>query len=169
MDQLYNLLEVAASRHQFSRTEKQTASSLFDEILTMLEIYRNPPGFRLASGELAKGATGRIALNAYFQLLGRLTLGPDYAWQDKRFTLRHLELQCAIMNSHFTHGEEKGFYCCPTCTLSVLPLYGVRAFRSLNCDELEQNVVSAVLERKGRFAANFSQKYAQWAFRFVGN
>jgi hypothetical protein len=167
MDQLYALLEVAASRHPFSRTEKQTAGILFDEMVAVLEAYKNPPGFRLASGELARGATGRIALNAYFQLLGRLSLGPDYAWQDRRFTLRHLELQCAIMNSHFTHGAEKGFYCCPTCTLSVLPLYCVGAFRGLDCDELKNNVVSAVRERKGRMAANFSQKYARWAFRFV--
>lgn len=96
-------------------------------------------------------------------------MGPDYAWQDKRFTFKHMELLCGILNSHFTHGYEKGFYCCPTCTLSVLPLYAVGAFDRLNCKELEQNVVKAIQEKKGRFASNFSQKYARWALRFVEN
>jgi hypothetical protein len=167
MEQLYPLLQSAASKHRLSRTEKETALSLFDEMQTLMETSKNPPGFRLASGEIAKGATGRIALNAYFQLLGRMTLGPDYAWQDKRFTLSHFNLGFAIMNGYFNNGGIKGLYCCPTCTLSVLPLYCMKAYKSFDNDLLIRNVVETVRNRSSRFGGKFSQKYAAWAMSFV--
>jgi hypothetical protein len=167
MEGLQGLLETAAGRRRFGRGDKELASSLFGEMHSLLESGKNPPGFRLATGELAKGATGRTALKSYFLLLGRLTLGRDYARMDRRMGYWNMNLGFYIMRSSFHAGHVKGFYCCPTCTISVLPLYCLRAFDAFDCDELRDNVVRMMENGEGRFQARYSRRYADWALRFV--
>jgi len=137
----------------------------------MLEIRQktrqNPPDFRLASRELAKGATGRVALHAYFLLLGRLALGKDYTRLDERMAYWNMTLGYDIMLGHFKNQTEKGLYCCSTCTLSVLPLYCTHAFSAFDCKTLKNNVIDAISNREWRFTGNYSKKYAQWAMQFV--
>lgn len=167
MEQLYCLLDKAASGKRFSRGDKDMALSLFGEMHALLESRRNPSYFLLASGERAKGATGRIALNAYFLLLGRLALGRNYARTDERMGYWNMYLGFQIMRSNFGGRSEKGLYCCATCTLSVFPLYCTHAFDSFDCDLLKANVLEALSKGTGRFACKYSKKYEQWAIRFA--
>lgn len=167
MEQLYSLLDSAASKKRLSQAEKETAVACFDELFILLETHRNPPGFRLASGEIAKGATGRTALNAYILLLGRLALGKDYARHDKRFASWNMRLSHGIMRSNFIGRAERGLYCCPTCTLSVFPLYCVRAFDRFDCELLKQNVLEAYAKKAWRFGSNYSKAYADWVMQFA--
>jgi hypothetical protein len=167
MDQIYSLLDIAASKHRFSPAEKEAAAECFEEMYALLETHHNPPGFRLATGEIAKGATGRTALNAYFLLLGRLALGKDYARHDKRFTYWNMRLEYGIMRSNFIGQAERGLYCCPTCTLSVFPLYCISAFDRFDSDLLKQNVVEAYTKKAWRFGSNYSKTYADWVMQFA--
>jgi hypothetical protein len=167
MEELYNLLELAASGNRFTQKDKDLAFPLFDGMYELLESRKNPPGFKLASGEVAKGATGRIALNAYFLLLGRKVLGQRYAKIDKRFAYWNMYLGYHIMRSNFGGWTEKGIYCCSTCTLSVFPLYCIDAFPDLDCQLLKNNVLNYYLNKKGGFKRNNSRKYADWAMRFA--
>ena len=167
MEKLHELLDVAASRSRFTADEKTAAISLLDDMYRMLETYKNPPGFKLASGDLATGATGRVALNSYFLLLGRLALGRDYSHHDDRFLYWKMRLGYAIMRGHFTGRAEKGIYCCPTCTLSVFPLYCLDAFDDLDCKLLKDNVFAAYTSKVHPFNSQFKQKYADWALSFL--
>jgi hypothetical protein len=73
-----------------------------------------------------------------------------------------------IMRSHFGGWSEKGIYCCATCTLSVLPLYRTGAFEAFDRGLLRQNVLKAMADRTGPFAAkSVSPRYAEWAMRFA--
>lgn len=171
MERMYYLLDKAASAGRFSQDEKNMALALFDDLHAMLvtrrETRRNPPNFLLATGERAKGATGRVALCAYFLLLGRLALGKDYTRQDERMAYWNMYLGFDIMLGNFKHETEKGFYCCSTCTLSVLPLYCTHAFEAFDCNRLKANVLNALSNRQWRFAGSYSKKYEQWALQFV--
>ena len=167
MKDLYGLLDLAASGRRFSRSDKDLAIPLFEEMYQLLETGKNPSGFKLASGELAKGATGRIALNAYFLLLGRKVFGVRYTRHDNRFFYWHMFLAYHIMRSNFGGWSEKGIYCCSTCTLSVFPLYCTQAFTDLDCELMKNNVLDHYHNRKGKFQGHFSRKYAEWAMRFA--
>lgn len=168
MQELYALLNKAAATRRFSPEDKRTATALFEPMHALLETRRSPPGFRLASGEQARGATGRTALNAYFLLLGRLALGPHYARLDARMGYWSMHLGFHIMRSHFVGRSEKGLYCCATCTLSVLPLYGTHALAAFDCDRLKANVLKAVAQRQDAFACkSYSKAYERWALRFA--
>ena len=167
MEQLHGLLNELSKRSRLSRSEKQAVAEWCEEVYPALDSGRNPEGFRLASGELARGATGRIALNAYLLLLARKAFGRDYTKRDRRLAYWNMYLGFHIMRSHFGGWSEKGIYCCATCTLSVLPLYCTHAFGAFDCELLKRNVLKALSERTGPFSHKFSPKYAQWAMSFA--
>jgi hypothetical protein len=167
MERLHELLEAVSTGSRLSRSDKEAVPELLDRMYPLLESGRSPPGFRLASGEVARGATGRIALNAYLLLLARKAFGRDYTRSDRRLHYWNMHLGFHIMRSHFGGWSEKGIYCCATCTLSVFPLYCTRAFGAFDCDLLKQNVLAALTDRTGPFSRKFSPRYAEWAMRFA--
>ncbi len=167
MDLLYELLAKASDGRSFSPSDKQATAATLDRMYPLLEARRNPPGFRLATGSLATGATGRVALNAYFLLLGRKALGVDYTKRDPRMAYWSTQLAFHIVLGNFNGRFEKGLYCCSTCTLSVLPLYCVGAFDMFDCGALKENVVDALAHGRPPFARPYNRRYADWALKFV--
>ncbi|MCF7920607.1 MAG: hypothetical protein K9N06_11905 [Candidatus Cloacimonetes bacterium] len=167
MEMMYDLLNKAAAGKRFNRDDKDIALSLFDDMYSILESRRNPPDFKLASGQKATGATGRIALNAYFLLLGRFTYGKKYTRMDSRLKYWNMNLGYRIMRGYFNGWDIKGFYCCTTCTLSMLPLYCTDAFEDFDCQALKQNVLKELDSETGYFSKNYNKKYADWVLQFV--
>jgi hypothetical protein len=169
MKELYQYLDRVSRGDRLSQEGKRRLPDLFEQIYSLLDSRSFPKDFRLASGAIARGATGRIALNAYLLLLARKAFGKDYVYtqRDKRLNYWALYLEFHIMRNHFGGWGEKGIYCCPTCTLSVFPLYCVDAFRWFDCDLLKQNVLKSYRSRSSVFARQFSQSYADWAMRFA--
>ena len=168
MDQIYESLEKLASGMRLSSADKAALPRSFERMHELLEARGNPPGFRLASGEVAKGATGRIALNAYLLLLARAAYGRDYGRQDKRLRYWELYLGFHIMRSHFGGWSKvRGIYCCATCTLSVLPLYCRNVFGAFDCAQLKTNVLEALDHGAPPFTTKYSRRYEAWARRFV--
>ncbi len=152
MELMYHLLKRA--NRPLSKEDKQIAKTILDEIDPILGT--TPGDFRLVTGQKATGATGRIALNAYFLLLGRKIYGQRYERMDKRLAYWKMHLGYWIMNGYFTGRTNKGIYCCSTCTLSVLPLYGVNVFHEWDCKELADNVISAIEEGQRPFDINYN-------------
>lgn len=167
MDKLYNYLERVSLGRRLSRDDKAELQTLFEDIYPTLESHKTPDRFRLASGEIAKGATGRTALNAYLLLLARKSLGKDYIRTDPRLDRWAHHLAFGIMRSNFIHDHPRGVYCCGTCTLSVLPLYLTNAFHWFDCGELADNVLTAFDRSQSVFSRKPSPNYADWAMRFV--
>lgn len=169
MERMYYLLHKAATGKRLNKQDKSDASELFTKMHKILVTRKNPPGFLLASGQKATGATGRIALNAYFLLLGRLALGKQYVKKDKRMRYWNMFLGFHIMRSYFGGWTQKGIYCCSTCTLSVFPLYCTDVFDYFSSEECKNNVVKAYTEKLPPFTGNFKKKYAAWSMRFGEN
>ncbi|MDP8210729.1 MAG: hypothetical protein P9M05_07935 [Candidatus Stygibacter australis] len=167
MEEMYRLLNKAAGGQRFNAEDKEAAIELFDEILPMLESRQNPPDFKLGSGQIATGATGRIALNAYYQLLGRFTYGKKFTRLNGDLAYWNMYLGYCIMRGYFEGRREKGFYCCSTCTLSVFPLYCTDALPDFDCAQLKQNILEGIINRTGTFSRNFNQKYADWVLQFA--
>lgn len=167
MEEMYRLLDKAARRQRFNAEDKEIALELFEMIVPLLESRRNPEDFKLGSGQIATGATGRIALNAYYQLLGRFTYGKKFTRIDENLAYWNMYLGYNIMRGYFDGRREKGFYCCSTCTLSVFPLYCTDALPDFDCALLKQNILEGIINRTGTFSRNFNQKYADWVMQFA--
>ncbi|MDP8267197.1 MAG: hypothetical protein P9L97_00590, partial [Candidatus Tenebribacter davisii] len=101
MEEMYRLLNKAAAGKRFNAEDKESAIELFDVILPLLESRKNPPDFKLGSGQIATGATGRIALNAYYQLLGRFTYGKKFTRLNRDLAYWNMYLGYNIMRGYF--------------------------------------------------------------------
>jgi hypothetical protein len=167
LERIPNYLDTVAKGKNFSAADKVDLEAIFLEIYGILEEGKIPTGFRLATGEVAKGATGRTALKAYLLLLARKVYGSDYFRHDQEINKWSMDLAFWIMRSNFTQNQPKGVFCCWTCTLSVLPLYAHKVFPWIPCDELQKNVISLISSRESVFKRKISDRYVAWSLQFV--
>lgn len=167
MNQLYRYLDQVSLGIRLTKQDKQRLLVLFEKMYSLLDSESFPQDFKLATGIKARGATGRIALNAYLLLLARKAFGKNYTNRDDRLFYWAMYLGYHIMRSNFQGWHEKGIYCCPTCTLSVFPLYCVDAFRGFDSELLKKNVIKAYKKNKSVFSRRYNKGYAEWAMRFA--
>lgn len=166
MSNLSSFLQELPSRRSLTTTQRSEAESLLQSLLPLALAPKNPPGFRLATGELASGATGRVAARAYTILIGRKLYGTGYWRQHEPLHRVAQDLALSIAVGSFTHENPKGLYCCSTCTLSVFPLYCTNAFAWFDCKQLKSNVLDHLVARTHYFSGQYKQRYANWATSF---
>ena len=122
-----------------------------------------PPRLRLPTGESLSHATRMTALKCQCLFLARNTFGVNYVKVNEEYEHLAKDVLFRVMRHAFNSGDPKGIFCCPTCTLSVLPLYASSCFRWVDCDELASNILGSLKEGTSAFARTYPKAYAQWA------
>jgi hypothetical protein len=122
-----------------------------------------PARLRLPTGESLSNATRMTALKCQCLFLARSVLGANYIKADKEYEHLAKDVLFRVMRHAFNSSDPKGIFCCPPCTLSLLPLYATACFRWVDCDELKSNVLRALKEGTSVFARTYPKAYAQWA------
>jgi hypothetical protein len=105
-----------------------------------------PARLRLPTSEFLSNATRMTALKCQCLFLARNVLGANYVKADKEYEHLAKDVLFRVMRHAFNSSDPKGVFCCPPCTLSLLPLYATACFRWVDCDELESNVLRALKE-----------------------
>jgi hypothetical protein len=95
--------------------------------------------------------------------LARSAFGANYVKADDVYERLAKDVLFWVMRHAFNSDDPKGIFCCPACTLSLLPLYASSCFRWVDCGELASNVLSAFNEGSSVFARTYPKAYAQWA------
>jgi hypothetical protein len=122
-----------------------------------------PSRLRLPTGEFLSNATRMTALKCQCLFLARSAFGANYVKAKEEYELLAKDVLFWVMRHAFNSDDPKGIFCCPTCTLSLLPLYAYSCFRWVDCDELRSNVLAALKEGTSVFARAYPRAYAQWA------
>jgi hypothetical protein len=122
-----------------------------------------PARLRLPTGESLSNATRMTALKCQCLLVARNALGANFVKADKEYERLAKDVLFRVMRHAFNSSDPKGIFCCPPCTLSLLPLYATGCFRWVDCDELASNVFKALKEGTSVFARTYPRAYAQWA------
>jgi hypothetical protein len=122
-----------------------------------------PARLRLPTGESLSNATRMTALKCQCLFLARIAFGVNYVKADKEYEHLAKDVLFRVMRHAFNSNDPKGIFCCPPCTLSLLPLYATASFRWVDCDELASNVFRALKEGTSVFARTYPKAYAQWA------
>ena len=122
-----------------------------------------PPRLRLPSGEALSNATRMTALKCQCLFLARSAFGANYIRGNEEYEYLARDILFWVMRHAFNSGDPKGVFCCPACTLSLLPLYAASCFRWVDCGELASNVLSALNEGTSVFARAYPKAYAKWA------
>ena len=143
-------------------TKKQIEAQLPQFILE-LNPKSAPTRLRLPSGESLSDATRMTAIKCHCLLLARSAFGANYVKANEAYEHLAKDTLFWVMRHAFNSDDPKGIFCCPPCTLSLLPLYAASCFRWVDCDELRSNVLKSLTEGTSIFRRSYPKSYAQWA------
>src|SRR5262245_44607207 len=115
-----------------------------------------------ANGRVLGDATRMTALKCQCLLLARIAFGVNYPKANLEYERLAKDVLFWVMRHGFNSEDPKGVFCCPACTLSLLPLYATSCFRWVDCEELTSNVLTALKEGTSVFARTHPKAYAQW-------
>jgi hypothetical protein len=122
-----------------------------------------PARVRLPTGESLSDATRMTALRCQCLLLARSASGVNYVKVHEEYEDLAKDVLFWVMRHTFKSDDPKGIFCCPACTLSLLPLYAASCFRWVDCGELTSNVLKALKGGTSVFRRTYPKAYAQWA------
>src|SRR5262245_52060576 len=155
--------------NQLGASEKLTAAAKrrieadLPEFIRDLSPSSAPPRLRLPTGEFLSNATRMTALKCHCLFLARSAFGGNYVRANEEYDRLAKDVLFYVMRHAFNSSDPKGIFCCPPCTLSLLPLYATSCFRWVDCDELASNVLTALNEGRSVFERAYPKAYAEWA------
>jgi hypothetical protein len=158
--------QLGASEKLTATTRKRIEAEL-PRFIRDLNSTSAPSRLRLPTGESLSNATRMTALKCQCLFLARSVFGANYVKADEEYERLAKDVLFWVMRYAFNSGDPNGVFCCPSCTLSLLPLYAASCFRWVDCDELTSNVLRALKEGTSVFAGTYSKAYAQWAVRLA--
>ncbi len=166
LKQLTDYMIPLAEGKRLSADEKRILAADLPVLMLQIQAGDVPAKITTPTGETLRSATRMTAVTSYSLLLARKAFGPSYIRKDPVFEETAKDLLFYIMRDFMNSGRVKGEYCCPTCTLSVLPLYLTKCFKWVVCEDLAQQVMSALEDQRDMFVRPYSRKYADWALSF---
>jgi hypothetical protein len=128
-----------------------------------------PKRVKLPTGESLADGTRMTAIKCHSLLLARKVHGSRFFKAASEYETLAKDLLFCVMRHNFNTGDPKGIFCCPPCTISLLPLYALGCFRWVDCNELKSAVVDAMERRQSVFSGHYPKTYVQWARGFVND
>lgn len=168
IDDLYDYMLVIAEGKRFSADDKIRIETFLPHLIENIIKREVPETIRLPSGESIKGASRIVALKCQCICLARRSFGKNYYNNHPIYESLAKDLLFFIMRDYFKKQSVMGEFCCPTCTLSLLPLYTSNAFRWVDCEALKENVIQSLVNKQSIFEGNYHKKYAQWIVKLSG-
>ena len=155
------------AKEKLSLEVRQRVSRELPSFVRGIDPKTAPKRLKLPSGESLADATRMTAIKCHCLLLARKVHGAAFAKVESEYEALAKDLLFWVMRHNFNTGDPKGVFCCPACTISLLPLYALGCFRWVDCNELKSAVLDAMVRRQSVFSGEYPNAYAQWAKRFV--
>jgi len=155
------------ARERLSSEVRQRVSRELPSFVRDIDPKTAPKRFKLPTGQSLADATRMTAIKCHCLLLARKVHGSEFVKVKSEYEALAKDLLFWVMRHHFNTGDPKGVFCCPACTISLLPLYALGCFRWVDCNELKSAVLDAMMRRQSVFSGEYPNAYAQWAKRFV--
>lgn len=164
-EELNDWMTVLGAGEKLSPQVRQRVSRELPLFVRSIDPSSVPKRLKLPTGESLSNATRMTALKCHCLLLARKVHGPGFV-KVAEYEALAKDLLFWIMRHNFRTGDPKGVFCCPACTISLLPLYTLGCFRWVDCNALRSAVLEAMAHRRSVFKRNHSKAYAQWAAGF---
>jgi hypothetical protein len=155
------------AREKLSSEVRQRVARELPSFVRDIDPKTAPKRLKLPTGESSTNATRMTAIKCHCLLLARKVHGSEFVKVQSEYEALAKDLLFWVMRHNFNTGDPKGVFCCPACTISLLPLYALRCFRWVDCNELKSAVLDAMTRRQSVFSGEYPEAYAQWAKGFV--
>ena len=158
---------VVGAKQKLSAEVRQRVSRELPSFVRDIDPKTAPKRLKLPTGESLTDATRMTAIKCHCVLLARKVHGSGVVKVASEYEALAKDLLFWVMRHNFNTGDPKGVFCCPACTISLLPLYALGCFRWVDCNELKSAVVDAMVRRQSVFSGDYPKAYARWAMGFV--
>ena len=155
------------AKEKLSPEVRQRVSRELPSFVRDIDPKTAPKRLKLPTGQSLADATRMTAIKCHCLLLARRVHGSGFVGVKSEYEALAKDLLFWVMRHHFNTGDPKGVFCCPACTISLLPLYALGCFRWVDRNELKSAVLDAMVRRQSVFSGEYPNAYAQWAKRFV--
>jgi len=155
------------AKEKLSAEVRQRVSRELPSFVRDIDPKTAPKRFKLPTGESLADATRMTAIKCHSLLIARKVHGAAFFKVAPEYEALAKDLLFWVMRYNFNTGEPKGVFCCPPCTLSLLPLYSLGCFRWVDCNELKSAVLNAMVRGQSVFSSDYPKAYAQWAKGFA--
>lgn len=163
LELLFRLADKARTRGRFTPEEKRFIKVTVPAELAAFPRIEWPKRARHPAGFTINGAVVRTFAKCALVLTAHRALGSRYGAKSEFYDRVESDLALRIMRAHFHHGDPKGVFCCPPCTLAVLPVLEARALRWLDGRDLAPSVRGLIESRQWRFATFRNARMLDWA------
>jgi hypothetical protein len=167
-EELSDLMIALGTKGKLPSEVRQRVSRELPSFVRDIDPQNAPKRLKLPTGESLGDATRMTAIKCHCLLLARKVHGYGFLKVQSEYEALAKDLLFWVMRHNFNTGDPKGVFCCPACTISLLPLYALGCFRWVDCNELKSAVVDAMVRRQSVFSGDYPKAYAQWAKGFVG-
>ena len=167
-DDLQTYMQKIQDQIHFSMDDKIRIEAFLPDLITQINNRDVPDKIKLPSGEKVKSASRITVLKCQTLCLARRSFGKNYINNHKYYEELAKDLLFFVMRHHVNTKSPIGEFCCPTCTLSLLPLYSSNAFKWVDCLEMKNNVLNSLKKKDSIFEGNFHQDYAKWIIQLIG-
>ena len=161
-DDLAAWTRLIGERQKLSSSVKAQVVKELPVFLRELSSKTAPPRWKLPTGESLSDATRLTAMRCHCLLLARTVFGVNYIKADPEYEALARDVLFGVMRHAFNTSDPKGVFCCPPCTLSLLPLYAASCFKWVDCAELKANVIGALERGESVFRRSYPKAYAEW-------
>lgn len=162
---LWSVAETTRNRQRFSPADRRFVVEEIPARFSHFPDLGAPERVRHSAGFSVSGASVRTLLRSALLLAARGAMGSDYHRKSAFYASVETDLALRISLSLFRQGDPKGAYCCPKCTLAVLPLYRCRAIHWFDCRELEASVRALIEKRAWRFSSHLDARMLEWSLK----
>ena len=166
-EELSEWMIALGAKEKLSPEIKRKVSRELPSFIRDIDPRTAPKRFQLPTGESLENATRMTAIKCHCLLLARKVHGSGFVKVESEYEALAKDVLFWVMRHNFNTGDPKGIFCCPACTISLLPLYALGCFRWVDCGELQSSVVDAMARRQFVFSGDYPKAYAQWAKGFV--
>src|SRR5689334_2539736 len=122
-DDLSHWINQLGAGDKFKPPVKKRIDTELPNFIRELNPASAPAKLRLPTGETLGNATRMTTLKCQCLLLARVTFGTNYVKADEEYERLAKDVLFWVMRHAFNSADPKGIFCCPPCTLSLLPLY----------------------------------------------
>ena len=163
LEDLNQYMQNIAAGKNISAFEKKQITQGLPELIKKINARDVPAKITLPTGEKLGSASRITALRCHCLFLARKAFGANYIKKHEIYEDLAMDILFYVMRDQFNGDGVKGEFCCPPCTLSLLPLYTCKAFKWVDCEELQKNVLKSLKAKKSIFSKKYPESYAQWA------
>jgi hypothetical protein len=163
LELLFRISDKVRARARLTPEEKRFVAVTLPAELAAFPRVEWPGRVSHPAGFTIRGAVVRTFAKCALVVAARGALGARFVERSSFYERVESVLSLGIMRAHFHHGDPKGMFCCPPCTLAAFTVLEAGALRWIDGRKLAPSVRGLIESRQWKFTRFRNPAMLEWA------